>query len=1006
MVGVTLGVGLFCGVLFFIDGLSSSMTQRAVAPLAIDMQRIVTERAANHVVLTQRLRGGARLPAGGRAEVALEIRNPGELAAHEVTVRSLPGAGVVFVDGSARLDGSPLPDPMGSPFAQGPGRSGYNLGKIAPGATRRLSYQIEASSPTTLKAAVVRSSYSSRESVNPIDANQPGSVGLDPLAQQIALQPGVAAANPLSIGDLGVGALRANGRRVGGPAKIFGLDGAYARLDRTIDLVEGAFTHNGAVLSAETAKTLAAAIGDIATIELPDGSTVELPVSGIVDVSRSRSLFSSRRGGDLETFIYTPDAVVVPPAVFARIVLPAYERAAAAGTGRFKNPPIREIDVTLDRELLDADPATAARETKRVAAGITAVAAHQDYLLDNITNTLTVAAADARVAKRLFAFLGVPGALLAALLAAYAGNVLAEAQRREQATLRIRGAGRRHLLRMLAARTVLLTAAGAIAGLPCGFFAAAAILGRASLDRASTASLVASALIGTLGGFAATGLALYLTGRRSIDREINQDRAQLSAQSPLWRRIRVDLIGLLIVVAGTVWALRAHAFDGAPGSVYFGLSVELNLALLVLPVAVWLTGSLFAARVIGFALHRSRPASTASLGRPVTSLFRRSVGRRPWAIGNGAVVVSLIVALATSLAAFTASYDAAKVADARYANGADIRITPSPTAERTYSAADATRFRTSSIAETTPVIYGLSNVILRSARTSDPANLAAIDPASYARVAPLDTTTSKTTQLLQHDPSGILVSREMADFLKAKVGDTLHVLLARATPDQVEVDLTIIALYERLPGFPDGADAVIGIDAHIAGVPAKTPDFFLAAISSGSNRLEQATTELRNGPAAGHVQIDTRASVLDRDQSSLAALNIAGLVGLDSGFALAMAAVTIAIFVFGLLLHRRREYVTLRAQGLEPRTIRLLISAEAATVAIAGIVAGVAVGAVMGYYLVTVLRPLFVLDPGYTLPLTGVALPVALVLLATAASSVLGSRLVNRLQPTELLRDE
>ena len=33
MVGVLLGVGLFCGVLFFIDGLSASMTQRAVASL-------------------------------------------------------------------------------------------------------------------------------------------------------------------------------------------------------------------------------------------------------------------------------------------------------------------------------------------------------------------------------------------------------------------------------------------------------------------------------------------------------------------------------------------------------------------------------------------------------------------------------------------------------------------------------------------------------------------------------------------------------------------------------------------------------------------------------------------------------------------------------------------------------------------------------------------------------------------------------------------------------------
>ena len=53
MVGVTLGVGLFCGVLFFVDGLSASMTQRAVAPLPIDMQRIVTDRVGGALEFTQ-----------------------------------------------------------------------------------------------------------------------------------------------------------------------------------------------------------------------------------------------------------------------------------------------------------------------------------------------------------------------------------------------------------------------------------------------------------------------------------------------------------------------------------------------------------------------------------------------------------------------------------------------------------------------------------------------------------------------------------------------------------------------------------------------------------------------------------------------------------------------------------------------------------------------------------------------------------------------------------------
>jgi putative ABC transport system permease protein len=254
----------------------------------------------------------------------------------------------------------------------------------------------------------------------------------------------------------------------------------------------------------------------------------------------------------------------------------------------------------------------------------------------------------------------------------------------------------------------------------------------------------------------------------------------------------------------------------------------------------------------------------------------------------------------------------------------------------------------------------------------------------------------------------VLLNEEMATFLKVKVGDTLHVLLVRATPDQVDVKLHVTALFERLPGFPEGADALMSIQTHAATVASKGPDFFLAAAAANTDAgLHRALTSIQRGPAAvDAVQIDTRTSTLARDQSSLAALNIAGLITIDSTFALAMAVVTIAIFVFGLLLQRRREYITLRAQGLEPRTIRLLIGAEAGTVAVGGVIAGLVVGAGMGYYFVAVLRPLFVLAPSYALSVGAVATPVLLVLIATAISAVAASRLVNRLDPTELLRED
>ena len=53
LAGIALGVGLFSAVLFFIDGSSASMTQRAVAPLPIDMQRILTAPLGGRLHLTE-----------------------------------------------------------------------------------------------------------------------------------------------------------------------------------------------------------------------------------------------------------------------------------------------------------------------------------------------------------------------------------------------------------------------------------------------------------------------------------------------------------------------------------------------------------------------------------------------------------------------------------------------------------------------------------------------------------------------------------------------------------------------------------------------------------------------------------------------------------------------------------------------------------------------------------------------------------------------------------------
>ena len=1014
MVGVMLGVGLSCAVLFLVDGLSASMTQRAVAPLPIDMQRVLTDPIGGDLRLDQDIDPPGPVQTGTVVRVRLVLHNAGTVAANEVVVRSEPPAGLAFVAGSATLDGDPIDAGDANPFARGPARVGMNIGTVEAGITRNFEYEATATVAADPSTVLFRSTVSSREAVTPVDANAADPVDLTQLAIDIAALDGVAFAEQLSFADLPPKSLSSDTATDPGVVRVFGFDPGYTDQDDTIQIVEGSQASGEALLSAEAASKLGVSIGDTVSLELPDATQARMSISGIVDLSRARSLFASRQGADFETFLYVPNALVVDSATFADVVVPAYERAATERGERVKSPPVREIDIGVERDLLDADPGTALRQTEQIGADVSAVAGQQDFLLDNISNTLTVARADAGVAKRLFVFLGVPAALLAAMLAAYAGNVLAGAQRREQATLRIRGASRRTLLSMLALRVSCITAAGSVIGVTLGYVSAVIVLGHSTLMRASTRSLVVSAAIGIVAGLLATATALYVTGRRSIDREIDEDRARLTHRTPVWRRYRLDMIAALLVAVATAIALSKSAFDGTPGSVYVGRSVELSLTLLFLPIAAWVAGSLLAGRLFAWILRLHRAKSAVNFSRTLPFLYRMSLRRRSWAVAEAAVVVGLIVALGTSLAVFTASYDAAKAADARYVLGSDIRISPSPSSERVYRSSDRSEFQVDGVGEVAPVVYGIQNVIIRSDRTSDPANLAAVDPKAYEQVAPLrddqfaTTTAARAIDLLVEQPNAVLLNIDFADFLQAEVGDTLLVLLARGTDEQVETELELVGLYERLPGFPDGADALMNISHHEATLPATTPDFFLAQTIDGSDAtLDSAVTKLRGGTVTDQrLHIESRATALATDQSSLAALNIRGLLDLDSAYALAMGAVTIAIFVFGLLLQRRREYVTLRAQGLQPKSIRLLIGAEAGTVAIAGCLAGLGVGLIMAFYLIKVLRPLFVLAPPYQIPLGATSAIVASVLLATVVTSLAASSLVNRLRATELLRDE
>ena len=385
MIGVILGVGLSCSVLFFVDGLSASMTARAVAPLAIDMQQVVTVPIGAALRLAQAVVPSRAVRPGEPVRVQLVLRNHGTVRAGEVVVRSEPTAGMDFVAGSARIDGKSAG--AGNPFASGAARAGVNLGTVDAGRTRVLEYQARATTTVSAPAKLFLSTVSSREALIPVRANSTASVDLTRLTSGIARVDGVASADQLSFADLPSDSMSIRAHRVDAPVRVFGFDPSYRDRHTTIRITQGAQVPGHALLSVEAAAALDARVGDVVSVALPDGSEASVPVSGFVDLTRARPLFISRQGDNFETFHYIRTAVVMDSATFERILMPAYDRAASTRGELVKSPPTREIDIAIMRSLLNADPGTALGQTKQIGARVRAVAREQGFLLDNISNT-------------------------------------------------------------------------------------------------------------------------------------------------------------------------------------------------------------------------------------------------------------------------------------------------------------------------------------------------------------------------------------------------------------------------------------------------------------------------------------------------------------------------------------------------------------------------------------------------------------------------------------------
>ena len=103
LVGVVVGVGLFTAVLFFIDGSGASMTQRALAPLALDTQRVLTAPLGGGVRLEERFAASALEP--GQATVVTLTSTPTSVPECSYAIDSTPATAAAHATIAVNMSG-------------------------------------------------------------------------------------------------------------------------------------------------------------------------------------------------------------------------------------------------------------------------------------------------------------------------------------------------------------------------------------------------------------------------------------------------------------------------------------------------------------------------------------------------------------------------------------------------------------------------------------------------------------------------------------------------------------------------------------------------------------------------------------------------------------------------------------------------------------------------------------------------------------------------------------
>lgn len=810
--------------------------------------------------------------------------------------------------------------------------------------------------------------------------------GADPAAAIAELQKSPGAAKVFQVGFFdtpGFQTTEGGTVQTTGAGKVLGLQAGYAQ---AFPAETRSLAGSGKVLLAQqTAANLHAVPGSTVTIQRPGLAPAQVKVDAVVDLPLADSLFQAAGAPAGAAPKAPPDNVLLLPLDQWHTFFDPVAQIAPSAVRM-------QLHATIPHAL-PADPNQAYAQVTGEARNYETRLAGSGVVGDNLGARLDAARADALYSQALFLFLGLPGAILAALLTTTLIASGRGGRRRDQALLRLRGASTARVIWLAASEGIAIGIIGAALGVVVASGAVHLTFGRWEFGNGLMASITWAAVAVLVGLALSIALIVIPSWRDARAVTISAARVAVGRGRGLWwERLGVDVLFLLLsaviyTLAGRGGYQLVLAPEGVP-------HISVSYTSFLAPLALWIGASLLIVRLVRVFLDRNGRMSVPFIrpaGGRLAPLVGATLSRHRTVVASGVVLVALAVAFATSTSLFNATYQQQSLVDAQLTNGADVTVAGGAAANL------ASRY------DAIAALPGVTSVEKMQHRFAyvgtDLQDLYGINPLTFPRHTRLadaffvSGTAKDVMARLAGTPDGVLVSPETVIDFQLQPGDLIRLRLQSAQDHQYHViPFHYAGIAREFPTAP--SDSFLVANASYIAAQTKAPSvetLLIGTSQSPATVAKEVRTTLgaTSGATVRDIQEQRRIT-----NSSLTAISLRGLTRIELSFAVVLAAASAGLVLALGLEERRRTLAIASALGAKPRQIGAFVWSEAGIMLAGGLAAGGALGWAIAHMLTKLLTHVFDPPPqNMTIP----SLYLIIVGLVTIAAVIVAAQAMIRL---------